>query len=131
MTQASIYCGSATEYYFDERCYITEWWNSTDDADVSVARARVEPGVTTRLHRLSNTTERYLILDGQGRVEIEGLAPSVVGPGDVVVIPSGVSQRISNTGGNDLVFLAVCTPRFTPDAYEDIDTDGMDEVQLR
>jgi len=129
MTEAGIYCGSAMEYYFDERCYITEWWNSADDADVSVARARVEPGVTTQLHRLSNTTERYLILEGQGRVEIDGLAPSVVGPGDVVVIPPGVSQRVSNTGGGDLVFLAICTPRFIPEAYEAIDADGMHEIQ--
>jgi mannose-6-phosphate isomerase-like protein (cupin superfamily) len=131
MTQAGIYCGSAMEYYFDERCHITEWWNSADDADVSVARARVEPGVTTRLHRISNTTERYLILEGQGRVEIGDLAPTAVGPGDVVVIPPGVSQRIANSGDGDLVFLAICTPRFIPEVYEDIDTDGMEEVPLR
>ncbi|MDF9392352.1 MULTISPECIES: cupin domain-containing protein [Methylococcus] len=123
MTQAGIHHRSAREYYFDERCYITEWWNSAADAEVSVARARVEPGVTTRLHRLRDTTERYLILEGQGRVEIEGLAPSAVGPGDAVLIPPGVSQRIANTGAGDLVFLAICTPRFTPAAYEDLDAE--------
>ena len=112
---------ASKEYFFDEGCHITEWWNSPDDEDASIARARVEPGVTTRLHRLRGVTERYVILEGQGRVEVGTLGPAVVGPGDVVVIPPGVPQRITNTGGSDLVFLAVCTPRFTPAVYEDIE----------
>ena len=29
---------------------------------------------------------------------------------------------IANTGQGDLVFLAVCTPRFTPDAHEEIES---------
>lgn len=109
------------EGYFQERCHITEWWNSPDDPAVSIARARVEPGVSTRLHRLKGVTERYVILQGTGRVEVGALAAEEVKPGDVVVIPPGVRQRITNSGGSDLVFLAICTPRFTPDVYEDID----------
>jgi len=31
-------------------------------------------------------------------------------------------QRIANTGGGDLVFLAICSPRFVQAAYEDVDT---------
>jgi len=112
---------AAPERYFDERCHITEWWNSVADAQASVARARVEPGVTTRLHRLKGITERYVILEGRGLVEVGPALQENIGPGDVVVIPSGVAQRITNTGGSDLVFLAVCTPRFTPEAYEDIE----------
>jgi hypothetical protein len=50
------------EYYFDEGCHILEMSNSPDDPEVSIARARVEPGVTTRLHRLTKTTERYIFL---------------------------------------------------------------------
>jgi len=30
-----------------------------------------------------------------------------------------VAQRITNIGDTDLVFLALCTPRFTRAAYED------------
>ena len=58
------------EYFFEEGCFIAERWNSTADTDVSVARVRVEPGVTTRWHRLRDATERYLILEGRGRVEV-------------------------------------------------------------
>lgn len=124
--------GRATqEYWFEEGCFITEWLNSPEDPLLSIARARVTPGVTTRLHRLMGVAERYVILEGQGRVEIvgpEGELKSAdhyvsdVEPGDVVVIPPRVSQRISNIGETDLVFLALCTPRFTRAAYEDAET---------
>lgn len=110
---------AATERFFAEGCFIAERWNSTADPDVSVARARVEPGVTTRWHRLRGVTERYLILEGRGRVEVGDGPPEDVGPGDVVLIPPETRQRIANTGEADLIFLAVCTPRFTLAGYED------------
>ena len=112
---------TATESFFAESCFITEWWNSTADAAVSVARARVEPGATTRWHRLRGVTERYLILEGQGRVEVGELPAEDVGPGAVVLIPPGTRQRITNTGDADLILLAVCTPRFTLAGYEDVE----------
>ena len=97
---------------------------SEDDTPVSIARARVEPGVTTRLHRLQGIAERYCILTGRGRVRIGELPPSLVVPGDIVYIPPGCPQSISNVGDTDLIFLAVCTPRFDPEAYEDIEPTG-------
>jgi mannose-6-phosphate isomerase-like protein (cupin superfamily) len=122
---------ASQEYWFEEGCFITEWLNSPDDPSLSIARARVTPGVTTRLHRLAGVAERYVILQGQGRVELVGPdGPltsadhyvSDVEPGDVVVIPPLVSQRISNIGDTDLIFLALCTPRFTRAAYEDTES---------
>ncbi len=112
---------NAPEYYFEEGCFITEWSNSAHDEDASVARARVEPGATTRRHRLLGVTERYVILSGAGRVEVGELAPAVVGAGDVVVIPPQVAQRITNSGTTDLVFLAICTPRFRREIYQDVE----------
>ncbi|UHD16676.1 cupin domain-containing protein [Thiocapsa bogorovii] len=113
----------ADEFFTDEGCFILETWNRADDPAVSIARARVQPGVTTRLHRLARIAERYLILSGSGRVEVEGLPPQSVGPGDLVYIPADQGQRIANTGDGDLVFLAICTPRFVPEAYLDIEGD--------
>ena len=109
------------EYYFEEGCFIIELHNSPDDPAVSVARARVEPGRTTRWHSLEDIHERYLILEGSGTVEIGGESPRRVGPGEVVRIPPDCRQRITNTGARDLVFLAVCTPRFVPSAYRDLE----------
>ncbi len=110
--------GSAPERYTDERCFIRELWNSESDADVSVAVARVSPGVCTAWHRLRDTVERYLIIAGQGRVELGDDLVCQVQPGDVVSIPAGVAQRIENTGTTDLRFHCVCTPRFTQACYE-------------
>lgn len=112
---------AAAEYDTPERCYINELSNAADDPEVSIARARVAPDVTTRWHRLRGIAERYVILEGRGRVEIGELPPTDVATGDVVSIPPGCRQRIANTGSGDLVFLAICSPRFVPDAYQDID----------
>ena len=111
----------AEEYYFDEGCFILELSNSPADPDVSIARARVKPGVTTKLHRLTGVVERYVILSGQATVEIGEREPQPLSVGDVVIIPSLCSQRITNSGTEDLVFLAICTPRFTEKVYENID----------
>jgi mannose-6-phosphate isomerase-like protein (cupin superfamily) len=109
------------EYHTPEGCFIIEVSNSPDDPEASVARARVAPGVTTRWHRLKATTERYVILEGIGRVEIGNIPPQEVSSGDVVLIPPLYSQRITNIGPNDLIFLAICTPPFKNEVYEDID----------
>lgn len=109
------------EFHTAERCYINELSNIPADPEVSIARARVPAGVTTKWHRLKGIAERYVIVEGAGRVEIGELLPHDVAPGDVVVIPPACRQRITNVGENDLVFLAICTPRFRLDAYEDID----------
>jgi len=108
----------AAEFPIPEGCRITEVSNSGDDPDVSIARARVEPGVTTHWHRLRGITERYVVIEGEGRVEIGDLPPTGVAAGDVVIIPPMCRQRITNTGDDDLVFLAVCSPRFSDEAYE-------------
>ena len=116
------------EYFTEERCFILESWNDPRDPHVSNARARGEPGVTTRWHRLAGVTERYCILAGRGRVEIGDLPPRDVLPGDVAVIPPLARQRIANTGPEDLVFLCVCSPRFLPELYEDLGDDGLPDA---
>lgn len=109
------------EYFFKEGCHILELSNVEDDPAVSIARARVPQGVTTKLHRLLGTVERYLILEGTGTVEVGSLGRQQVSRGDIVVIPPECPQRVSNTGTGDLVFIAICTPRFTPAAYENLE----------
>lgn len=110
-----------SELFTEELCHIIELSNSAEDEDLSITLARVEPGVTTRWHRLTGTSERYVILAGQGVVEIADLPPQVVGSNDVVIIPPGCRQRITNSGPDDLVFYALCTPRFRPSVYEDVE----------
>src|SRR5690606_33993631 len=96
--------------------------NSSDDPDVSIARARVAPGRSTCWHHLDGIFERYLVTEGYGTVEIGGLQPTTVRVGDLVLIPPGVRQRITNDGDTDLVFYVICSPRFRPEHYRESET---------
>lgn len=107
----------AKEFATPERCWITETYNTPEDPSISVARSRVDPGVTTAWHTVEGTVERYIVAEGRGRVEVGELPPAEVQAGDVVVIPASVRQRIENVGNTDLVFYCVCTPRFDETNY--------------
>ena len=108
------------EQWTSERCYITELINDPQWSEVSLARCRVEPGVTTQLHELS-VHEVYVIEEGNGRMSVGNSAPFTIGPGDTVTISKHVPQRVQNTGDGDLVFLCVCTPRFSPKCYTSLE----------
>ena len=108
---------TSKEFFTDENCFILELANDASDPDVSIARARVVAGATTAWHRVNGIDERYVILRGKGKVEVGGLQATIVSEGDVVRIPAKTPQRITNIGDDDLVFLAVCTPRFVASAY--------------
>jgi mannose-6-phosphate isomerase-like protein (cupin superfamily) len=109
------------EFYTAEHCHINELHNRASDTDCSIARARVAPGETTRLHCVRDTVERYVTLAGEGEVRIAQQAPVRVNPLDVITIPAGAPQRIANTGAGELVFLCVCTPRFREENYLDLE----------
>jgi mannose-6-phosphate isomerase-like protein (cupin superfamily) len=116
VTATIVKARTTCEFPTDERCLITERWNRDDDTTVSLAQARIEPGVVTQLHALDGVAERYLVLAGRGWVEVDGERHDVE-PGDVVLIPPAAAQRASASLDGDLVVLCVCTPRFEPAAY--------------
>lgn len=110
----------ATEVWTAERCFITELLNNDSQPEVSLARTRVEPGVTTQLHQLS-VFEWYIVESGNGCMRVGDEKPFSVNPGDTVTIPKHAPQQIANTGHEDLVFLCVCTPRFLPECYTSLE----------
>ncbi len=107
----------AEPFYTQERCTISEYMNAPESPHVSVARCCVAPGVTTQLHSLP-VGEKYILLQGQGVMELAQTQKFPVAVGDVVIIPAQVAQRIRNVGEDDLVFLCICTPRFEPQHYQ-------------
>ena len=123
MQPSIVHAKDLTEFPIYERCSILESLNRPADEELSLARARVEPGVATAWHAVEGTTERYLVTSGQGRVEVGDLPPAEVGPGDVVLIPPGVRQRIANIGDEDLCFYCICTPPFDASNYIDLEGD--------
>lgn len=117
-----------TEFETSERCFIAEVANDDEDSSVSIARARVAPGVTTAWHKLDGVAERYIITQGKGLVEVDNLPPTTVNVGDVVRIPPNCPQRIQNLGEKNLLFFVVCSPRFTPECY--IQLEEMDDLSF-
>lgn len=111
------------EYYFKEGCFIEEWLNTPDHENLSIARVRVEAESETRLHSLSGITERYVILSGEAVVTVGDKAWRV-SEGDVVIIEPDQAQKIHNTASSDLIFFAICSPRFQTDCYQDLESNG-------
>jgi len=109
------------EFYTEERCHIIEYINDINDRDQSLARARVEVGVTTAWHLLRDTVEIYYVLQGKGLLDLGEETSQEITKDDVVKIPANMPQRITNTGTEDLVFLCICAPAFGPDSYEDLE----------
>ncbi len=109
------------EVWTAERCFIREIVNKPSIQDFSLAESRVEPGVTTQLHKLS-VNEWYVILRGTGWMEVDGKSAQTVVPGDVVEIRAEMSQRIHNDGDVDLVFQCICLPRFTTNCYVSLES---------
>ena len=99
-----------------EHCSVTENYSAEN---LSIAQARVKPGITTSAHHLVGVNEIYIVTSGEGQVDVGDLRPTKVTTGDLIIIPADVSQRISNIGKTDLVFYCICTPKFTAESYRD------------
>jgi mannose-6-phosphate isomerase-like protein (cupin superfamily) len=115
---------SSPEFWTDERCFITECLNSEEIEEFSLAIARVRPAVTTQLHCLRDTKEIYIIRKGTGLVLV-GQQEFKISVGDSVIIPANTPQRITNlSNSEDLEFYCHCSPRFVPEAYENLEANN-------
>ena len=79
----------------------------------SLAEASVPAGGSTQRHYHRLSEEVYFILEGRGRMEIDGETREVI-PGDAILIPAGAWHTI--TAGEPLRFLCCCAP---PYSHED------------
>jgi mannose-6-phosphate isomerase-like protein (cupin superfamily) len=79
----------------------------------SLAEARVQAGGATQRHYHKVSEEFYFVLEGRGRMEIDGEVREV-GVGDAILIPAGAWHTI--TAAEGLRFLCCCAP---PYAHED------------
>lgn len=82
------------------------------NARQSLAEATVPPGGATLTHRHPAAEEIYHIVQGTGRMTLDG-ETFPVGPGDTVCIEPGRRHNIVNTGVVDLRVLCCCSPAYS------------------
>lgn len=75
----------------------------------SLAEASLPAGTSTDRHHHKLSEEFYYILEGRGRMEIDGESREV-GVGDAILIPAGAWHQIM--AGEDLRFLCCCAPPY-------------------
>jgi len=78
----------------------------------SLAEASVARGQGTQRHQHRATEEIYVVLEGEGEMEIEG-ERRLVRPGDAVLIPAGAWHEL--TADTDMRFLCCCVPPYRDD----------------
>ena len=83
-------------------------------ANQSLAEASLPAAGSTQRHYHKLAEEIYFILDGSGRMEIDG-EERTVGPSDAILIPPNAWHQITNTGESPLRFLCCCAPPYQHD----------------
>ena len=68
-----------------------------------------QPMAYVKLHKHKVQEQVYHVLEGEGRMEIDGEV-HVVRRHDFIFLPPGVEHSIENTGTSDLVFLVATSP---------------------
>lgn len=84
--------------------------------EVSVARFRLEAGVTTGTSRYHGADEFFVVLSGSGVATLNDVE-TPVGAGDLVAIRRGDPHALRADAGGALEFLAVIAPAFNPAHY--------------
>ena len=80
----------------------------------SLAEASLAPGQATERHYHALAEELYTLLEGGGRMEVDGDVRGL-GAGDTVLIPPGAWHQLT-AGAEGTRFLCCCVP---PYAHED------------
>jgi quercetin dioxygenase-like cupin family protein len=79
----------------------------------SLAEATLEPGQSTERHYHRRAEEIYLIVDGAGRLEVDGDEREVTA-GDAILIPPGAWHRLL-AGAAGVRLLCSCVPAYSHD----------------
>jgi mannose-6-phosphate isomerase-like protein (cupin superfamily) len=82
----------------------------------SLAVARLAPGQSSLPHRLK-TSEVYYLIEGKGEMHVDNEAARVQA-GDAVYIPPGATQRLSNSGPEEIAFICIVDPAWQAEDEE-------------
>lgn len=80
----------------------------------SLAHILIPPGKCSSRHYHKISEETYYILAGEGRMVMDG-KETTLRPGQACLIRAPEVHQIFNDGTEDLEFLAVCAPAWSPE----------------
>jgi len=83
----------------------------------SLAHASLQPGQSSKSHRLYGRSETYILQSGMGKAYIDGTAYDMEA-GDTLFIPAGAEQYIENTGDDPLQFWCIVCPPWSAESEE-------------
>ena len=86
----------------------------TGTRNQSLAEAWLEPGQATQRHYHARSEELYVLLEGEGEMEVDG-ERSRVGPGQAILIPPGARHQVTASADGPLRFLCCCAPPYSHD----------------
>lgn len=90
----------------------------------SLAEAIVPPGTRTLRHRHHRTEEIYHVTAGRGRMSL-GQESFEVGTGDSILIPPETAHCIEALGTDPLHILCCCSPAYSHEDTEILDTEDL------
>ncbi len=67
------------------------------------------PGQTQKPHAHADQDKLYVVLEGHGRIHLDGIEEAVA-PGEAVVAKAGAVHGVVNSGATPLIVLVVVTP---------------------
>ena len=82
-------------------------------AKQSLAEASLEPGLATQRHYHARAEEIYLVIEGGGVLEVDGVVREVR-EGDAVLIPPGARHELI-AGPDGVRILCMCAPPYAHD----------------
>jgi len=89
----------------------------------SLAEITIRPGCASSPHFHKFSEESYLILSGEATIRIDDQIFTLK-PGEAVLIEPREIHQISNQKDEDLLFIAVCVPAWSPADSFDIEEEA-------
>lgn len=105
-TMNEVSVENAEHYIWGETC---EGWHLLKTPGLSVIEERVPPGGSEIMHYHERSHQFFYILSGTATMET-GEEVMDIAPRRGVSIPPGMTHRLSNRGGEDLIFLVISSP---------------------
>lgn len=104
------------EFLAGDHTHLKEVLHPSNDSlalNFSLAYAHIKVGEQSLPHRLMHS-ETYYILEGFGEIHLDGKMQTIE-KSDIIYVPENVEQYVTNKSKEDLTFLCIVSPPWTPE----------------